>query len=217
MKEEKAKGKIIFSNNALDILNYTDQVLISNVHEREKTRNLFPKQTNIYTLANILTKSINGSGYNSEYGLLGSNYFTREKVKLFPSHNEDLLTTIQTLIYQKRKVHVEVFIYGDGAFKDPLTGIWELCDPVVSPSYTKTLLGSKAELKLKYLAFNELKDLDESEFKKALLERKKLNTLQDSLGTTPRRTLDLLGTLADLVSGSGERQTPVVLIQNFLK
>ena len=217
-KSEDANVKIVFSNNAIDILKYTNNVLISNVHNRNKTKELFSKDVVVYGLDDILTKSINGSGYNSEYGLLGTNLATKEKVKMFPSDNQQLLLEIQNKIYNKTNKLVEVMIYGDGAFKDPVSTIWELADPVVSPSYTKGLEGSPDEIKLKYLVEDKFKDLEGEELEKAIKDFKEQNKdLDATLGTTPRRYIDLLGSLCDLISGSGDKGTPVVLIQNYFK
>lgn len=215
--KEGSEIEFIFSNNPLDILNYTDQVLISSVHNRNEVKKMFNKNINVLTLEEIMNSSVDGSGYNLKYGLLGSNYSTLEEVKLFPNDNKEFLENIQKKVYDKTKAKVEVLIYGDGAFKDPFTNIWELCDPVVSPSYTKGLEGSPNEFKLKFVSENEFKHLSGKELDEAIsIKRKNINE-RDSLGTTPRRYVDLLGTLCDLVSGSGDRSTPVVLIQNYFK
>ncbi len=215
--KEGSHIKFIFSNNPLEILKYTNQVLVSNVHERSKTKELLKGKALTFGLDDLLTKSINGSGFNKDYGLLGSNYSSDNLIKLFPNDNQEFLKAVQDKVYQNAKKHVEVLIYGDGAFKDPFTNIWELCDPVVSPSYTKGLIGSPNEFKLKYVIENEFKDLKNEELEKAILEKKTNFSNHDSLGTTPRRYIDLLGTLCDLVSGSGDRSTPVVLVQNYFK
>lgn len=217
VSKEGSHIKFIFSNNPLEILKYTNQVLVSNVHERSKTKELLKGKALTFGLDDLLTKSINGSGFNKDYGLLGSNYSSDNLIKLFPNDNQEFLKAVQDKVYQNAKKHVEVLIYGDGAFKDPFTNIWELCDPVVSPSYTKGLIGSPNEFKLKYVIENEFKDLKNEELEKAILEKKTNFSNHDSLGTTPRRYIDLLGTLCDLVSGSGDRSTPVVLVQNYFK
>lgn len=215
--KEGSKIKFVFSNDPLEILNYTNQVLVSNVHQRDKVKEVLKDKAVVYGLDDLLIKSINGSGFNEKYGLLGSNYSSEELVKLFPNDNEKFLKDIQDKIYQKTKANVEVLIYGDGAFKDPFTNIWELCDPVVSPSYTKGLEGSPNEFKLKYVLENEFKDLKGVELEKAIKDKRLSFSKEDSLGTTPRRYVDLIGTLCDLVSGSGDRSTPVVLVQNYFK
>lgn len=221
--DEKSSVKFVFSNNPEDILKYTKNVLVSDIHTRfetkEKIRNK-DKFSKVYGLDDISTESINKSGYNKKYGLLGSNLATKDSLKLFPNENYDLLENIQNIIYEQTNKKLEILIYGDGAFKDPVSKIWELADPVVSPFYTKGLEGSPVEFKLKYLSENEFKHLSKEELEKAiesLRKDKKNNTLsQDSmLGTTPRRYVDLIGSLCDLVSGSGDKGTPVVLIQNY--
>ncbi len=215
--KEGSNIKFIFSNDPKEILKHTNQVLVSNVHDRENVKNLLKDNAVVYGLDDLLTSSINGSGFNSKYGLLGSNYSSSDLVKLFPNDNQELLKEIKEKIYKKTNKDVEVLIYGDGAFKDPFTNIWELCDPVVSPSYTKGLEGSPHEFKLKYVVENELKNLKGKELEEALLIKKASFTKEESLGTTPRRYVDLIGTLCDLVSGSGDRSTPVVLVQNYFK
>lgn len=217
-EDEGANVEFIFSNNPLDILKYTKNVLISNIHARFETKKLF-KEDSVYALDDILNKPINNSGFNSKYGLLGSNLATKEKLKLFPNDNQPLLKAIQEVIYQHTNKHVEVLIYGDGAFKDPVSTIWELADPVVSPSYTEGLNGSPDEIKLKYLVEDKFKHLTGLELEEAITQYKESTnkSLDDSLGTTPRRYVDLLGSLCDLISGSGDKGTPVVLIQNYFK
>lgn len=221
--DEKSSVKFVFSNNPEDILKYTKNVLVSDIHTRfetkEKIRNK-DKFSKVYGLDDISTESINESGFNKKYGLLGSNLATKDSLKLFPNENYELLENIQNIIYEQTNKKLEILIYGDGAFKDPVSKIWELADPVVSPFYTKGLIGSPVEFKLKYLSENEFKNLSKDELEKAiesLRKDKKNNTLsQDSmLGTTPRRYVDLIGSLCDLVSGSGDKGTPVVLIQNY--
>lgn len=208
--------EIIFSNNPKTILKYTNNVLVSDIHTRFKTYNLLKSDnTTVYKLDDILNKSINGSGYNRKYGLLGSNLATKETLKLFPNENLELLLNIQKEIYNKTNKNVEVLIYGDGAFKDPISNIWELADPVVSPSYTSGLIGSPSEVKLKYLAENEFKHLKGKELEEAIKNYKDKTNKDSRLGTTPRRYIDLIGSLCDLMSGSGDISTPVVLIQNY--
>lgn len=216
---EGSTAKFIFSNNALDILKYTSNVLVSDIHSRDETKALFDNINNatVYKLDNILSESINGSGYNKDYGLLGSNLATKETLKLFPNSDLELLERIQNKIYQDTNKKVEVLVYGDGAFKDPISKIWELADPVVSPSYTKGLEGSPNEVKLKYLAENEYRHLKGEELAEAIRKHKENASLDSKLGTTPRRYVDLLGSLMDLMSGSGDRSTPVVLVQNYFK
>lgn len=216
---EGSTAKFIFSNNALDILKYASNVLVSDIHSRDETKALFDNINNatVYKLDNILSESINGSGYNKDYGLLGSNLATKETLKLFPNSDLELLERIQNKIYQDTNKKVEVLVYGDGAFKDPISKIWELADPVVSPSYTKGLEGSPNEVKLKYLAENEYRHLKGEELAEAIRKHKENASLDSKLGTTPRRYVDLLGSLMDLMSGSGDRSTPVVLVQNYFK
>ena len=216
IENEGSSVAFIFSNNPEYILKYTKNILVSNIHTRFNTYKAFQNTGDVvlYRLDEILNKSINNSGYNKLYGLLGSNLMTKETLKLFPNENLELLKEIQRKIYKETKKHVEVMIYGDGAFKDPYSKIWELADPVVSPSYTEGLEGSPNDVKLKYLAENEFKHLTGEELNEAIKNYK--NESKDSnLGTTPRRYVDLLGSLADLMSGSGSSRTPVILIQNY--
>ncbi|VEU80039.1 coenzyme F420-0:L-glutamate ligase [Haploplasma axanthum] len=219
---ENTKVNFIFSNNPSDIKKYTKNVIAADIHTRFKTKSLLKSdlEMTVYGLDDILTKPINNSGYNEKYGLLGSNTATKDKVKLFPNESRDLLNEIQKRMFEKTGKKLEVMIYGDGAFKDPSTGIWELADPVVSPSYTEGLVGSPNEIKLKFLIDNEFKNLRGQELEDAVARKiaDKNNNLKGtdiSLGTTPRLYTSLLGSLADLMSGSGDRGTPVVLIQNY--
>lgn len=222
IKNEGAEVEIIFANQAKAILNYTKYVLNCDIHTRNRTKRIL-KQNGaelVYGLDDIMTASINGSGYNENYGLLGSNKSTEEKIKLFPRDAQWLVESIQTKIYEKTSKHVEVMVYGDGAFKDPKGKIWELADPVVSPFYTSGLVGTPNELKLKYLADNDYKDLNGEELKKAIQEsikQKQANLVGNmaSQGTTPRQLTDLIGSLCDLTSGSGDKGTPVVLVQGY--
>lgn len=220
-ENENCEIDFILSNCPKEILKYTKNILVSNIHNRTETKKLIKNNNNIcYGLDEILNKPINNSGYNTKYGLLGSNYASSEKLKLFPNESKQLLLNIQNKIYEKTNKKLEVMIYGDGAFKDPSTGIWELADPVVAPSYTNGLIGSPNEVKLKYLVDNEFSNLSGIELENAINEviKNKDNNLSGkniSLGTTPRQYTDLLGSLADLISGSGDKGTPVVLIQNY--
>lgn len=222
IENEGAKVEIIFANQAKAILNHTQYVLNCDIHTRNRTKRIL-KQNGaklVYGLDDIMTSSINGSGYNENYGLLGSNKSTEEKIKLFPRNAQGLVESIQKKIYEKTSKHVEVMVYGDGAFKDPKGKIWELADPVVSPFYTDGLIGTPNELKLKYLADNEYKDLNGDALKQAIKERikqKQANLVGNmaSQGTTPRQLTDLIGSLCDLTSGSGDKGTPVVLVQGY--
>jgi len=205
--------EILFANDSKEILNYTKNVLVANIHLRFKEKEIIENAgaEKIFTLCDILSSSINGSGYNSDYGLLGSNASNEEVLKLFPRDGETFVNNVQRKLLDKTGKHIELMIYGDGAFKDPVAGIWELADPVVSPAYTKGLEGTPSEYKLKYLA--DSLDLEDHEIKAKIKERKVSD--HESLGTTPRRIPDLVGSLADLTSGSGDRGTPVVHIQGY--
>lgn len=219
-KNEGCDIEFIFSNNPRDILKYTKDILASDIHTRNNTKKLLEDADIILGLDDIMTKSINGSGYNSKYGLLGSNKSTDELLKLFPENGKELVLGIQKDIKNRTGKNVEVMIYGDGAFKDPIGKIWELADPVVSPFYTDGLEGTPNEIKLKYVSDNTLSDLHGEELNKAMKEeiKKKESNLvgqNKSLGTTPRRIVDLVGSLCDLTSGSGDKGTPVVLIQGY--
>lgn len=219
---EKAECTIIFSNQPKTILSYTKKVLACDVHTRERTkRQLIAAGAEIvYSLAEILSAPVNGSGYNPEYGLLGSNKATEEIVKLFPRNCQPVVDRVQQIFKDKTGKTVEVLIYGDGAFKDPVGKIWELADPVVSPAYTAGLKGTPNELKLKYLADNQFADLTGPALEEAIakqIRNKKENLVgsMESQGTTPRRLTDLIGSLCDLTSGSGDKGTPVVHIQGY--
>lgn len=219
-KNEGCDIEFIFSNNPRDILKYTKDILASDIHTRNNTKKLLEDADIILGLDDIMTKSINESGYNSKYGLLGSNKSTDELLKLFPENGKELVLGIQKDIKNRTGKNVEVMIYGDGAFKDPIGKIWELADPVVSPFYTDGLEGTPNEIKLKYVSDNTLSDLHGEELNKAMKEeiKKKGSNLvgqNKSLGTTPRRIVDLVGSLCDLTSGSGDKGTPVVLIQGY--
>ena len=222
IRQAGAEVEIVFANQAKAILNYTDQVLGCDIHTRARTKRILKANgaSVVCGLDDILTESINGSGYNSKYGLLGSNKATEEKVKLFPNECKDLVLAIQDEVLKRCGVLVEVMVYGDGAFKDPQGKIWELADPVVSPAYTDGLIGTPNEIKLKYLADNDFKDLSGEELKAAIsasIKAKNENLVGNmaSQGTTPRQLTDLIGSLCDLTSGSGDKGTPIILIQGY--
>ncbi len=222
IREEGAEVEIIFANDCRKILKYTKNVLNCDIHSRARTKKILRAcgAEKVCGLDDILNESVNGSGYNTNYGLLGSNKSTESSVKLFPRECTDLVMDIQKEILDRVGKHVEVMVYGDGAFKDPVGKIWELADPCVSPASTPGLDGTPNEVKLKYLADNDFKDLSGEELKKAIENRireKKDNLVGDmaSQGTTPRRLTDLIGSLCDLTSGSGDKGTPVILIQGY--
>ncbi len=221
IREEGAEAEIIFANNPRVILNYTKNVLHCDIHTRARTHRILLANggERICGLDDILTESIDGNGYNEKYGLLGSNKATETTVKLFPKECTDLVLDIQRQILERTGKHVEVMVYGDGAFKDPVGKIWELADPVVSPAYTPGLEGTPNELKLKYLADNDFADLTGEALKKAIeqkiREKGDLAGSMASQGTTPRRLTDLIGSLCDLTSGSGDKGTPVILVQGY--
>ncbi|WP_346847547.1 coenzyme F420-0:L-glutamate ligase [uncultured Clostridium sp.] len=214
--------EVIFSNNPKTILDYTKSVLTCDIHTRFRTKKILKANggEKIYSLDDILSSSIDGSGFNEAYGLLGSNKSTEETVKLFPRNCQPVVDNIQAMIKEKTGKTVEVMIYGDGAFKDPVGNIWELADPVVSPAYTPGLEGTPNEVKLKYLADNNFADLKGEELKSAISEYIKnkesdLVGAMESQGTTPRRLTDLIGSLSDLTSGSGDKGTPIIFIQGY--
>lgn len=222
IEAEGTSCEVIFSNNAKTILDYTKSVLACDIHTRFRTKRIL--KTNgaekVYGLDDILTSSINGSGFNETYGLLGSNKATENSIKLFPNNCQPIVDTIQAKIKELTGKTVEVMVYGDGAFKDPVGKIWELADPVVSPAYTKGLSGTPNEVKLKYLADNNFSHLSGEEQKKAISEyiRNKEENLvgkMESQGTTPRRLTDLIGSLSDLTSGSGDKGTPIIYIKGY--
>ncbi|MCI6811020.1 MAG: coenzyme F420-0:L-glutamate ligase [Lachnospiraceae bacterium] len=222
IKEAGAEVEIIFANQAKTILDYTDCVLTCDIHTRKRTKRLLKEAGAkiVCGMDDILTAPINGSGYNAKYGLLGSNKSTEDKVKLFPRECQDLVEAIQLEVKKLTGKQVEVMVYGDGAFKDPQGKIWELADPVVSPAFTNGLIGTPNELKLKYLADNDFSDLRGEELKEAI--SKSIKEKQGSLvghmasqGTTPRQLTDLLGSLCDLTSGSGDKGTPIILVQGY--
>ncbi len=219
---ENCEIEFVFSNQPEEILKYTDEVLACDIHTRTKTKEKLKRAggKTVLGMDDILTTSINGSGYNSKYGLLGSNRATEEKVKLFPEAGEELVYGIQDELKKITGKTIEVMIYGDGAFKDPVGKIWELADPVVSPFYTKGLEGSPNELKLKYLSDNKYSNLKGEELQAAIRKEieekdKNLKGKIETQGTTPRRYTDLIGSLCDLTSGSGDKGTPVVFIQGY--
>ncbi|MCI6704062.1 MAG: coenzyme F420-0:L-glutamate ligase [Erysipelotrichaceae bacterium] len=222
IKEEGCEVEVIFANQAKAILDYTDKVLTCDIHTRARTKRILKANGArvVYGLDDILTESIDGSGYNTKYGLLGSNKSTEDTIKLFPNECKDLVLDIQKQLLDRTGKHFEVMVYGDGAFKDPQGKIWELADPVVSPAYTDGLIGTPNELKLKYLADNDFKDLNGEALKEAISNRIKTkdNNLVGNMaseGTTPRQLTDLIGSLCDLTSGSGDKGTPIVWIQGY--
>lgn len=222
IKEAGAEAEVIFANQAKAILDYADCVLTCDIHTRVRTKRILKAAGAkvVCGLDDIMTAPVNGSGSNERYGLLGSNKATEDKVKLFPKDCQDLVETIQNRILQETGKHVEVMVYGDGAFKDPQGKIWELADPVVSPAFTAGLVGTPNELKLKYLADNDFKNLNGAELKAAIeksIKAKENNLVGNmaSQGTTPRQLTDLIGSLCDLTSGSGDKGTPVVLVQGY--
>ena len=217
-----AEVEIVFANQAKTILNYTDCVINCDIHTRARTKRILlaAGAKVVCSLDDIMTAPVNGSGCNEKYGLLGSNKSTEDKVKLFPRECRDLVLEIQARVLKATGKHVEVMVYGDGAFKDPQGKIWELADPVVSPAYTDGLVGTPNELKLKYLADNDYKDLSGEALKEAISAsiRAKEGCLVGNMasqGTTPRQLTDLIGSLCDLTSGSGDKGTPVVLVQGY--
>ena len=222
IKEAGAEVEVVFANQAKTILNYTDCIINCDIHTRVRTKRILRENGAkvVCGLDDLMTASINGSGFNARYGLLGSNKATEDKIKLFPQECKDLVLDIQSTILEKTGKHVEVMVYGDGAFKDPQGKIWELADPVVSPAFTDGLVGTPNELKLKYLADNDFANLSGAELKEAIANS--IKSKQDNLvgnmasqGTTPRQLTDLLGSLCDLTSGSGDKGTPIILIQGY--
>jgi len=223
-EKENCEVEFVFSNDIEAILKYTNNILCSDIHTRHESKEILKeKGANIVLgLDDIMTNSVNGSGFNSKYGLLGSNRATEEKVKLFPNDCQSLVEEIQKMFKERTGKTLEVMVYGDGAFKDPVGKIWELADPVVSPGYTSGLEGSPNELKLKYLSDNKYsnlkgEDLNEAIKKEIIEKNKNLKGTIETQGTTPRRYTDLIGSLCDLTSGSGDKGTPVVLVQNYFK
>ena len=222
VEECGAEVEVVFANQAKTILNYTDCIINCDIHTRARTKRILKAAGAkvVCGLDDLMTAPVNGSGYNEKYGLLGSNKATEETVKLFPHNCQPVVDDIQKAILEKTGKHVEVMIYGDGAFKDPQGKIWELADPVVSPAFTEGLVGTPNELKLKYLADNDFADLSGEELRKAISDsiRAKDGNLVGQMvseGTTPRQLTDLIGSLCDLTSGSGDKGTPVVLVQGY--
>ncbi len=218
VRDQGAECEIIFANNAKAILPYANNVLCCDIHTRARTKRLLKNVgANVVGLDEILNAPVKGSGYNESYGLLGSNKSTEESVKLFPRDCQPLVDAIQARLKEATGKNIEVMVYGDGAFKDPVGKIWELADPVVSPAYTKGLEGTPNELKLKYLADNDFADLSGDALKEAIKNRiaEKDSTVVGQMGTTPRRLTDLIGSLCDLTSGSGDKGTPIIWIQGY--
>lgn len=225
IQDAGAEVEIVFANNPKAILNYTDSILTCDIHTRQRTKRILKANgaKKVYGLDDIMTASINGSGYNDRYGLLGSNKATEDSVKLFPIHCQEMVDKIHSMIVEKTGKQVEVMIYGDGAFKDPVGKIWELADPVVSPAYTSGLEGTPNEVKLKYLADNDFAELSGEQLKEAIkgyIKEKddKASSLKGTMvtqGTTPRQLTDLIGSLADLTSGSGDKGTPIIYVQGY--
>ena len=222
IEDAGAEVEIIFANQAKTILNYTDTVITCDIHSRARTKRILKKAgaRQVLGLDDILNAPVDGSGCNEKFGLLGSNKSTEDSIKLFPRDCKDLVLEIQKRLIEKTGKHFEVMVYGDGAFRDPQGKIWELADPCVSPAYTDGLIGTPNELKLKYLADNDFKDLSGEALKEAISEsirHKDANLVGNmaSQGTTPRQLTDLIGSLCDLTSGSGDKGTPVVLVQGY--
>lgn len=222
IEEEGAEAEIFFGNDPVAMLSRADSIICANIHERERTRRRLEKAgaKNVVTLCDIMNQPVNGSGYQPDYGLLGSNKATEEEIKLFPKNAQAVAEGIQAEVLARTGVHVEAMVYGDGAFKDPVGKIWELADPEVAPGFTAGLGGLPNELKLKYLADNDFADLSGEALKEAIRQRIReknadLKGQMASQGTTPRRVRDLIGSLCDLTSGSGDKGTPIVLVQNY--
>ena len=222
VREAGAEVEIVFANQAKTILDYADCVINCDIHTRARTKRILlaAGAKVVCGLDDILTSPVNGSGYNEKYGLLGSNKSTEDKIKLFPNECKDLVLAIQSSLLEKTGKLIEVMVYGDGAFKDPQGKIWELADPVVSPAFTDGLIGTPNELKLKYLADNDFANLSGAELKEAIsnsIRAKNENLVGNmaSQGTTPRQLTDLIGSLCDLTSGSGDKGTPIILIQGY--
>ena len=221
VKSENCEVEFVFSNNPKTILDYTKNVLVCDIHTREKTKKLLSKRgVKVFDLTDIVNEPGELGGCNPEYGLLGSNKSTEEKLKLFPKTGQELVEKIQKMLKKETGKTIEVMVYGDGAFKDPIGKIWELADPVVSPAYTSGLVGTPNELKLKYISDNKYKDLAGEELVAAMKKEikakdKDLKGKMETQGTTPRRLTDLIGSLCDLTSGSGDKGTPIVFIQGY--
>jgi F420-0:gamma-glutamyl ligase len=220
IEKENCTVEFVFSNNPRDILKYTNNVLVCDIHTKDHTKKVIGTAANIYDLTDVMSKPINGSGFNPNYGVLGSNKSTEERLKLFPKTGDKLVKNVKEKLQAITGKECEVMVYGDGAFKDPVGHIWELADPVVSPAYTDGLVGTPNEIKLKFVSDNKLANLKGDELIKAMKEeiKNKDSNLKGQMitqGTTPRRLTDLIGSLADLTSGSGDKGTPVVLIQGY--
>ena len=222
IREAGAEVEVLFANDPRVVLGYANKVLTCDVHTRKRTKRILKEAGAeiVLGLDDIMTAPVNGSGYNADFGLLGSNKSTEDQIKLFPRDSQDLVVKIQQTLLERTGKHMEVMVYGDGAFKDPQGKIWELADPVVSPFHTEGLKGTPNELKLKYLADNDFADLQGEELKEAISKRirEKSGSLvgdMASQGTTPRQLTDLIGSLCDLTSGSGDKGTPVVLVQGY--
>lgn len=221
IESENCEAEFILSNTATDILKYTKNVINCDIHTRFHTKKLLEsKGAKVYGLYEIMNESINGSGFNEKYGMLGSNKATEERLKLFPRTGQTLVEDIQKRLKDKTGKNIEVMVYGDGAFKDPVGKIWELADPVVSPAYTSGLEGTPNEIKLKYVSDNKYSHLEGDELKDAIkkeIQEKDANLVGQMItqGTTPRRLTDLIGSLCDLTSGSGDKGTPVIFIQGY--
>lgn len=221
VKEEDCEVEFVFSNDPKTILEYTNNVLVCDIHTREKTKKLLSKKGNVvYGLCDVMNKPIGDSGCHPDYGLLGSNKSTEEKLKLFPKTGWEFVKKVHDMLLDATGKNIEVMVYGDGAFKDPVGKIWELADPVVSPAYTDGLIGTPNELKLKYISDNKLSNLSGDELVKAMKKEisnkdKNLKGKMETQGTTPRRLTDLIGSLCDLTSGSGDKGTPIVFIQGY--
>ena len=224
IESEGAKATFLFSNDCRYIASFCDQVLCCDIHTRNETRDVLQAMgKTVFTLADVMSAPVNGSGYHDKYGMLGSNKATEEKLKLFPRNCQPVVDSIQARIAKERGLHVEVMVYGDGAFKDPVGKIWELADPVVSPAYTPGLEGTPNEVKLKYLADNDFAGLSGDALKQAIqgyirekdARAASLKGTMVTQGTTPRRLTDLIGSLADLTSGSGDKGTPIIYIQGY--
>lgn len=221
VNDENCEINFIFTNNPQKILDFTNDIICCDIHSRKRTKNLLlSENNNVYDLTEILNEKNSNHGYHPLYGLLGSNKATEEYLKLFPRNGEKIVLEVQKKMQELTNKKIEVMIYGDGAFKDPSGGIWELADPVVSPAFTKGLNGHPNEIKLKFIADNKFSNLKGDNLNKAIKEEikhknKNLTGCMESQGTTPRKITDLIGSLADLTSGSGDKGTPVVLIQNY--
>ena len=221
IESEDCEVEFVFSNDIKTILDYTNDVLSCDIHTREKTTKMLKSLgANVYGMHEVLTEAVNGSGFNPDYGLLGSNKATEEKLKLFPKTGQSLVEEVQKRLIDLTGKRIEVMVYGDGAFKDPVGKIWELADPVVSPAHTDGLIGYPNEIKLKYVSDNKFADLKGDELKQAIKDeiKQKDDNLTGQMiteGTTPRVLTDLIGSLCDLTSGSGDKGTPVVFIQGY--